>query len=124
MQKITIRGKEYALALTVGAFSEICGLCPGQDFGRIDELLNAPTGQAMETTARMIAIMSKGAEEQKALENSEYSPSPLTFDAIRTLPLAEFSVVYRSFGHLLTESMKGQTVETAPSKKKGEKAEK
>ena len=65
MQKITVQGIEYDLELTVGAFAEISEACPNGDFSRIDELFQLPPGKAMLAAAKMLAAMSRGAEEKK-----------------------------------------------------------
>ena len=38
MVSITVGGREYPLALTVQAFSDISDLCPGKDFDRFNEI--------------------------------------------------------------------------------------
>lgn len=124
MQKITVRGKEYDLALTIGAFAEISDLCPDGDFSRIDELLKQPTGKAMVATAKMLVAMSRGAEDQKHYENPGYTPSPLTFEAIRSLNTPDYIGIHQSFAAIMGQSMKGHTVEVEPSKKKEKTEEK
>lgn len=118
MHKITVRGKEYDLALTVGAFAEISDLCPGGEFSRINELMQQPTGKAIAATARMMVAMSKGAEDQKHFENPDYTPEPLTFEALRSMDAPDYVGLHRSFAAILSESVKGNTVEVAPSKKR------
>ena len=118
MQKLEVRGKKYDIALTMGAFSEISAICPGGDFSRIGELLSGGTGAAMEASAKMLAAMSRGSEEQKRFEDPDYKPSPLSFEALRTLPVSEYTRIFGSFHTILSRAMKGQTVEAEPSKKK------
>lgn len=124
MQKITVRGKEYDLALTIGAFAEISELCPDGDFSRINELINQPIGKAMVATAKMLAAMSKGAEEQKRFEDPDYTPAPLTFDAIRVLDTPDYVDIHKSFATIISRAMKGHAVEVEPSKKKEKEEEK
>lgn len=122
MQKITVCGKDYDLALTVGAFAEISDLCPGGEFSRINELMQQPTGKAMVATAKMLVAMSKGAEDQKRFEDPSYNPEPLTFDLIRTMDTPDYISLHHSFAAILGQSMKGHTVEVEPSKKKEKEA--
>ena len=86
MQKITVQGVEYDLELTVGAFAEISEACPNGDFSRIDELFQLPPGKAMLAAAKMLAAMSRGAEEKKRYEDPSYSPHPLTYQELVNLP--------------------------------------
>lgn len=118
MLKITVRGKEYDLALTVGAFAEISDLCPGGDFARINELMQMPSGQSVTATAKMIVAMSKGAEDQKHFENPEYKQEPLTFEALRAMDAPDYLKLHRTFGNILSQSMAGRTVEAKTAKKK------
>lgn len=124
MRKITVRGKEYDLALTVGAFAEISDLCPGGEFSRINELMQQPTSKAITATAKMLVAMSRGAEDQKHFVNPEYTPEPLTFEAIRSMDAPDYVSLHRSFADILSQSIKGSTVEVDSSKKKEKAAEK
>lgn len=116
--KIIVRGEEYDLALTVGAFAEISDLCPGGEFSRINELMQQPTGKAITITAKMLVAMSKGAEDQKHFENPDYEQKPLTFEALRSMETSDYIVLHRSFANILSESINGNTVEVDSSKKK------
>ena len=91
---------------------------------KIDELLKQPTGKAMVATAKMLVAMSRGAEDQKHYENPGYTPSPLTFEAIRSLNTPDYIGIHQSFAAIMGQSMKGHTVEVEPSKKKENTEEK
>ena len=118
MQKITVKDVEYDLELTVGSFAEISEVCPGGDFSRIDELLKMPSGKAMLAVAKMIAAMSKGAEEKKKFEDPAYSPRFLTYQEMVNLPLLEFQPLQAKFSGIISNCLKEQKIKTEPSKKK------
>ena len=77
MVSITVGGKEYPLALTVQAFSDISDLCPGKDFDRINEINQLPTGELAKVSIKILAALSNGAEEQRAFSDPAYEKQPL-----------------------------------------------
>ena len=77
MVSITVGGKEYPLALTVQAFSDISDLCPGKDFDRINEINQLPTGELAKVSIKILAALSNGAEEQRAFGDPAYEKQPL-----------------------------------------------
>ena len=113
---VTVRGKEYPLALTVQAFAEIGDACPGRDIARLDDIAGMPLGESMVLTAKIAAVMSRAAENKRKFEEPGYQPSPLTLDALLTLPMAEFQGVMLPVVEALKGQLGGQTVEVAPPK--------
>lgn len=124
MQKITVQGTEYDVDLTVGAFAEISEICPGGDFSRIDELFKLPVGKAMIAAAKMLAAMSKGAEERKHFEDPSYSPHLLTYQALVNLPLLEYKPIHAQLASIVSKCLSEQKIQTETSKKKEKTGEK
>lgn len=124
MQKITVQGMEYDLDLTVGSFAEISEICPGGDFSRIDELFKLPAGKEMIVSAKMLAALSKGAEERKCFEDPSYSPRPLTYQVLVNLPLLEYNPIHAQLASIISGCLSEQKVTTETSKKKEKTAEK
>lgn len=117
MQKITVRGKEYPLALTVQAFSDISDLCPGREISRLSEIETLPTAESMLLMAKMLVIMSNAAEAKLSFENKEHVPNPVTLQAITTLSMPEYSKVIHDAQLILIKEMSAQTVEIETKKK-------
>ncbi len=113
---ITVRGKEYPLALTVQAFAEIGDACPGRDIGRLEEIAAMPVGESMLLTAKIAVAMSRAAENKRRFEEPGYQPDPLTLDGLVTLTMTEFQAVMLPVVGALKEQMGGQTVEAAAPK--------
>lgn len=124
MQKITVQGVEYDLELTVGAFAEISEACPNGDFSRIDELFQLPPGKAMLAAAKMLAAMSRGAEEKKRYEDPSYSPHPLTYQELVNLPLLEYKPIQAQLASAMGGCLSEQKIKTEASKKKEKVVEK
>ncbi len=119
---VIVRGKEYPVAMTVQAFAEISDLCPGKDISRMDEISRMPAGEGIVLVAKMAVAMSRAAENKRKYEDPEYTPNPLTLEAITTLEFADYTKVAESIYGALTAGMGGQTVEVAEQKKTKEKA--
>lgn len=122
MQKIAIQGVEYDLELTVGAFAEISDACPGGDFSRVDELFKLSPAKAMLASAKILAAMSKGAEEKKHFEDPSYSPHSLTYQALVNLPLLEYKPIQSQLSSILSGCLSDQKIKTEASKKKEKEA--
>lgn len=117
MNKVTIRGKEYPLALTVQAFSDISDLCPGREISRLSEIETLPTAESMLLMAKMLVIMSNAAEDKLQFENAEHVPNPITLRAITTLSMPEYSKAIHDAQTILIKEMSAQTVEVETKKK-------
>lgn len=81
-----VHGKERNFLLTVGASAEIAEMCPGGEISRIGEILEGPYNKVLRTTAKIIAAMSRGYENNRKYEEPGYVPEPLTVDEIMALP--------------------------------------
>lgn len=113
---VIVNGKERGFALTIGASVEISDLCPQGDLARLGEVFAQSYGKQIRTTAKIIAAMSKGYENQKHYENPNYEPDALTVDEILTLDTATF----QALTHEVMERFKidqTTTVEVEPKKK-------
>ena len=124
MVSITVGGKEYPLALTVQAFSDISDLCPGKDFDRINEINQLPTGDLAKVSIKILAALSTGAEEQRAFSDPAYEKQPLNTKELLNMPVKEYlSLCQGGILAIIAKAMGGETVEVEPAKKK-EKAAK
>ena len=118
MVSIIVGGKEYPLALTVQAFSDISDLCPGKDFDRINEINLA------KVSIKILAALSNGAEEQRAFGDPAYEKQPLNTKELLNMPVNEYlSLCQGGILAIIAKAMGGETVEVEPAKKK-EKAAK
>ena len=85
-----INGKERGFLLTIGASAEISELCPQGDLS-LGEVFNQTNyAKQIRVTAKLIAAMSRGFENQKHYEDPDYEPDPLTVDEILTLDTNTF----------------------------------
>lgn len=111
-----INGKERGFLLTIGASAEISELCPQGDLSRLGEVFNQSYAKQIRVTAKLIAAMSRGFENQKHYEDPDYEPDPLTVDEILTLDTNTFQEltheVMQKFG-----ADQQPTVETEAKKK-------
>ena len=80
------------------------------------EIASMPMAEGMILTAKIATAMSRAAESQRKYEEPEYSPEPLTLEAITTLPLAEYGKIMNLVITALKEQMGGQTVEVEGQK--------
>ena len=87
---MVINGKERGFLLTIGASAEISELCPQGDLSRLGEVFNQSYAKQIRITARLIAAMSRGYENQKHYEDPSYEPDSLTVDEIMTLDTQTF----------------------------------
>lgn len=124
MKTVKLYGHEYPLEMTVQAFADISDLCPGKDIQRMQEIAAMPTGESMIITAKILAAMSRAAENKHHFENPEYTPNPITVEAITVLPVIEYTEVMKTVFEALGESMSSQTIELEPTKKNEETGEK
>ena len=118
MPEITIQGNTYPLEMTVQAFAEICDLCPGRDFKRIDEIRTWPMGDLLRVSAKILAVLSRAAEEKRALEEPDYEKKPLSPVQVLTLSLQDyFSVSAGGILKIIQECMGTPQVEVEEEKK-------
>lgn len=85
-----INGKERGFLLTIGASAEISDLCPQGDLSRLGEVFSQSYAKQIRVTAKLIAAMSRGYENQKHYEDPSYEADPLTVDEIMTLDTNTF----------------------------------
>lgn len=111
-----VNGKERGFALTIGASAEISDLCPQGDLSRLGEVFSQSYGKQIRTTAKIIAAMSRGYENQRHYEDPSYEPDALTVDEILTLDTATFQALTHEVMEQFTTDQK-PTVEVEPKKK-------
>lgn len=114
---MVINGKERGFLLTIGASAEISDLCPQGDLARLNEVFDQPYAKQIRATAKLIAAMSRGYENQKRYEDPSYEPDALTVDEILALDTATF----QELTHAAMEQFRADqkpTVEVEPGKKK------
>lgn len=85
-----INGKERGFLLTIGASAEISDLCPQGDLSRLGEVFTQSYAKQIRVTAKLIAAMSRGYENQRHYEDPSYEADPLTVDEILTLETNTF----------------------------------
>lgn len=120
-----IFGHEYGMRYTVGAQQEIAELCPDKDLKRLKEVFGGKIAEATKAQAKLPMVLSAWNERAKSLEEKaqgrEYSPAPLTWDAIEMLTPQEFGALLgEAFTVMAADS--GRTVEadaTGSQKKTG-----
>ena len=83
---MTIYGKEYGLAYTIGAEQEIARLCPDGDLRKIREFAQGGTDELIDRMVSTICIMSKWHEVSKQFETPDYQPQPLQPEVVKSLP--------------------------------------
>lgn len=114
-------GKEYPLEMTVEAFLDISELCPEGDFSRFGDVQDYPQRKRIEISAEMLAALSRGAENSRAVREPGYTPDPLTAAQLLALPLNEFLQIYTGMAEIIRQTVGKPTVETAQKKTKNEK---
>lgn len=118
MPEIEIQGNIYPLEMTVQAFADISDLCPGRDFKRIDEIRTWPMGDLLRVSAKILSVLSKAAEEKRALEDPEYEKHPLSPVQVLTLNLSDyFNVSAGGVLKIIKECMGTPQVEVEEEKK-------
>lgn len=114
---MNIFGHEYGFMLTVGASAEIAEMCPDGDIGRIGEIADAKTADAIRFTAKFVAAMARGFDDAERFAGREITHEPLTAEMVMALPATAIQDIQAEAFAAFRESMK-TTVEVAPSKKK------
>lgn len=109
-------GHEYGFLLTVGAAADIGNLCPNGDIEKLGDALNGSFSRTIDTTIGIMVAMSKGYEYNRAFENPDYTPNPLTAEIIKALPQTAFSELEGEALKAFTASNE-RTVEVEAAKK-------
>lgn len=122
MKKYHLFGRDVDLEMTVRAFAEISDLCPDGDISSIDKMLCAPSGQMVRFSARCIAALSRGAEEQKAYDDPAYKPHPITEGEIFQRPVREFKAAGEQMMRILLDAIGTPEVEAEDAKKNDDPA--
>lgn len=112
-----INGKEYNFLLTVGASAEISELCPDGDMANLSQMLDGSFAKSVTVTAKMIAALSKGYEDNRSFAEDGYKPHYLTAPEILSLTQAEFVQLQQEAVEAFRKSQE-TTVEVETSKKK------
>lgn len=75
--------REIKLARTVWANMELAKICPGNDLGRIKEVLDTSDSLAqMQGILKIITILSEAYERKEKAQNPNYEPHPITEDEL------------------------------------------
>mgnify|MGYP005751661357 FL=1 len=114
--KLKIQEQEYPLEMTVEAFLDISELCPEGNFSRLKDLKDLPRRERIETSAKMLAALSRGAENSRAAKDPQYVPNPITATQVLALPLEEFMKIYSGMFDIIRKCSGKPTVETAQKK--------
>ena len=117
MFTVQVAGRTYPLELTVQAFAGISELCPGGDFARFSELLNAAAGRRVLHVAALACVLSEAAEAKAAFLDPAHTPEPLTMAAVMQLSVPALNALQGTVLECITDGLSGKTVELADSKK-------
>lgn len=116
-----INGREVGFAFTVAAADEIIQICPDRELAKINQKIGSPDfveNNAANTA--LIAALSKGYEDARAYADSSYTPTPLTEEELRRLPLGLFYALRSEALEAFNRDIRA-TVEVEEGKK-GERA--
>ena len=111
-----INGKEHGFLLTIGASAEISDLCPQCVLSRLGEVFSQSYAKQIRTTAKLIAAMSRGYENQKHFEDPSYEPDALTVEEIMALDTNTFQELTHAVMEKFVADQK-PTVEAEAKKK-------
>lgn len=114
--ELVVDGKKYPLEMTVEAFLDISELCPEGNFSRLKDLKDLPQRERIETSAKILAALSRGAENSRAVKDPQYKPNPITATQIMALPLEEFMKIYSGMFDIIGKCSGKPTVETTQKK--------
>ena len=118
MIEIVVRGEKKPLELTVQGYADVCALCPGGTMETIEEMAKKSLPEYTMFCLRVIAALSKAAEERLAFEQPGYQPRPLTMEALTTLTMGETREFVGGMNHILVQLMGMPDVEVEDSVKK------
>ncbi len=120
-----IYNREYRFRLTIGAAAELSKICPENDIGKIQTMLQKDYGTNVEFTAEMAEIMSRAHEMAAQFESGEKPVEKNTEALTKEMVLALEPKVYYELQKEVYEAFAQgakTTVEVEPEKKtKGEK---
>lgn len=120
--ELVIDGKKYPLEMTVEAYLDISELCPEGNFSRLRDVNDLPQRERIETSAKMLAALSRGAENSRAVREPGYQPNPITATQVLALPLEQFLKIYSSMFDIIRKSSGKPTVEATQKKTERKKA--
>lgn len=108
-----IHGREVTFKRTVWADCELNRLSNGS-VEQLEKSLEADYVTSQLTSAKIIAVLSKGAEMARKYEEPGYEPKPLTEDEALSLTGREFSQAFREA--LKAWADEKPTIEAVPKK--------
>ena len=116
-----INGREIKFLRTVKANCMIADMCKDGEIKNLGILFDGGYRKSQETTAKFMAALSEGYETNKAFQDPEYKPHPLSVDEALCLEDDVFADLFLEavdvFG---LEKATVETAEEPKSKKKGE----
>lgn len=120
--ELDVGGKKYPLEMTVEAYLNISDLCPDGNFSRLKDINDLPQRERIETSAKMLEVLSRGAENSRAVREPGYQPNPITASQVMALPLEQFLKIYSSMFEIIGKTSGKPTVSTAQKKTERKKA--
>lgn len=120
--ELDVGGKKYPLEMTVEAYLNISDLCPEGEFSRLQDINDLPQRERIETSAKMLEALSRGAENSRAVREPEYQPNPITASQVMALPLEQFLKIYSGMFEIIRKTSGKPTVKAAQKKTERKKA--
>lgn len=112
-----IAGRNYGFMLTAGAAADLADMCPDGDISRMGELMADVNGKSLRDTAKVLAILSAGYEDNRQLMEPGYEPHPLTERMVLAMSMQQIRLLQdEAMGNFGTDAK--TTVELADDKKK------
>ena len=118
MIEIVVRGEKKPLELTVQGYADVCALCPDGKMENREKMAAKPLPEYTMFCMKVLAALSKAAEERRAFEQPDYQPRPLTMEALTTLSMGEVRKFVGGMNHILVQLMGEPDVEVDDSVKK------
>lgn len=89
-----IRGVERGFLMTVGGSMEIASMCPDEDLAKVEQLFNTgSTVSILKATIAICTILVNGHEDNRALEDPQYTPDHVTREDISALPVQDLVAI-------------------------------
>lgn len=117
-----INGREVHFLRTVMACCKIADICEDGDIANGKKLFSGSYQESQRNSAKFIAILSEGYEENKKFREAGYEPRPLTEEETLNLTDDEFQECFMEAYQAYTAEK--PTVETEPVKGKKKEATK
>lgn len=89
-----INGREVKFMRTVYAQCKIADICPEQDSSRMAELFSGNYQQSQRQSAKFMAFLSEGYEQNRKFAEPGYTPRPLTEDEALSLFDEDFTALF------------------------------